>query len=110
MFGCHQMYVASGVLWEHLERLWPPWKGGYAMLKTGVEYLESIRDGRRVYIGSEEVPDVTTHPAFRNAAQSFARLYDRKRDADNLAVMSYEEDGERYSTWFLRPRSRDDLR
>jgi 4-hydroxyphenylacetate 3-monooxygenase len=80
------------------------------MLKTGAEYLESIRDGRKVYIGSEEVTDVTTHPAFRNAAQSFARLYDRKRDADNLAVMSYEEDGECYSAWFLRPRSRDDLR
>src|SRR5262249_61841947 len=80
------------------------------MLKTGAEYLESLRDGRRVYIGSEEVTDVTTHPAFRNAAQSFARLYDRKRDADNLTAMSYEEDGERYSTWFLRPRSRDDLR
>jgi hypothetical protein len=27
------------------------------MLKTGAEYLESIRDGRRVYIGSGEVPD-----------------------------------------------------
>ena len=56
------------------------------MLKTGAEYLESIRDGRKVYIGSEVVTDVTTHPAFRNAAQSFARLYDRKRDVDNLAV------------------------
>ena len=38
------------------------------MLKTGAEYLESIRDGRKVYIGSEEVTDVTTHPAFHNAA------------------------------------------
>ena len=42
------------------------------MLKTGAEYLESIRDGREVYIGREEVTDVTTHLAFRNAAQSFA--------------------------------------
>jgi 4-hydroxyphenylacetate 3-monooxygenase len=80
------------------------------MLKTGAEYLESIRDGRKVYIGSEMVTDVTAHPAFRNAAQSFARLYDRKRDVDNLAVMAYEEDGERYSAWFLKPRSRADLR
>jgi len=32
------------------------------MLMTGSEYLESIRDGRRVYIGSERVGDVTTHP------------------------------------------------
>jgi hypothetical protein len=32
------------------------------MLKTGAEYLESIRDGHTVYIGSEAVTDVTTHP------------------------------------------------
>jgi hypothetical protein len=37
------------------------------MLMTGSEYLGSIRDGRRVYIGSERVDDVTTHPAFRNS-------------------------------------------
>ena len=49
------------------------------MLMTGKDYLESIRDGRRVYVGSELVEDVTTHPAFRNAAHSFAMIYDRKR-------------------------------
>ncbi len=49
------------------------------MLLTGKDYLDSIRDGRRVYVGSELVEDVTTHPAFRNAAPSFAMIYDRKR-------------------------------
>ena len=34
------------------------------------------RDGREVYIYGERVKDVTTHPAFRNAARSIARLYD----------------------------------
>ena len=42
------------------------------MLMTGDEYLESLRDGRKVYIGREVVEDVTSHPAFRNAARSFA--------------------------------------
>ena len=55
------------------------WEVSLAMLKTGQEYLEGLRDGRKVYIGSELVDDVTTHPAFRNAAQSFARIYDNKR-------------------------------
>jgi len=32
---------------------------------TGKEYLESLRDGREIYIYGERVPDVTTHPAFR---------------------------------------------
>ena len=49
------------------------------MLKTGEQYLESLRDGRRVYIGDELVEDVTTHPAFRNAAQSFAPMAGKPR-------------------------------
>jgi 4-hydroxyphenylacetate 3-monooxygenase len=77
------------------------------MLMTGKEYLGSIRDGRRVYIGGELVEDVTTHPAFRNAAQSFAMIYDRKRDPENRDLMTFEEDGETFSTYFLLPRTRE---
>ena len=50
------------------------------MLRSGKEHLESLRDGRVVYIGNEKVDDVTTHPAFRNAAQTVAALYDMKAD------------------------------
>ena len=80
------------------------------MLKTGDEHLESLRDGRKVYIGGAPVDDVTAHPAFRNGARSFAMLYDRKRAAENADTMSFEEDGERYSSWFLMPKTKDDLR
>lgn len=38
---------------------------------TGKEYLESLRDGREVYLCGEKVDDVTTHPAFCNAARSY---------------------------------------
>ncbi len=55
------------------------------MLKTGKEHLESIRDGRVIYIGEEKVTDVTTHPAYRNAAQSIASLYDLKCAPENRA-------------------------
>ena len=68
------------------------------MLLTGKEYLASIRDGRQVYIGSELVEDVTTHPAFRNAAKSFADIYERKRAPENRDVMVCEQDGETFST------------
>ncbi|MGW1848408.1 4-hydroxyphenylacetate 3-hydroxylase N-terminal domain-containing protein [Streptomyces sp. NPDC001966] len=37
-------------------------------LMTGAEYLDSLRDGRAVYVDGDRVEDVTTHPAFRNAA------------------------------------------
>ena len=47
---------------------------------TGREFLESLRDGREVYIYGERVEDVTTHPAFRIAARTIARLYDALYD------------------------------
>jgi 4-hydroxyphenylacetate 3-monooxygenase len=76
------------------------------MLKSGNEHLESLRDGRVVYIGAERVDDVTTHPAFRNAARSIAAIYDLKRTDP---AYSYAEDGNRYSAYFLRAKSKDDL-
>jgi 4-hydroxyphenylacetate 3-monooxygenase len=79
------------------------------MLKSGEDHLESLRDGRTIYIGSEKISDVTTHPAFRNTAQTVAMLYDIKADPANRAVAAFEEDGELYSTYFLKPRTRDDL-
>ena len=57
------------------------------MLLTGKQFLESIRDGRCVYLGKEKVNDVTTHPAFRNAANTIAMIYDRKRLPENRDVM-----------------------
>ena len=79
------------------------------MLKTGQEHLESLRDGRVVYIGSERVEDVTTHPAFRNAARTVAAIYDMKADPANRDTLSYEEDGDRHSIYYLRAKTRDDL-
>jgi hypothetical protein len=47
---------------------------------TGDEYIESIRDGREVYLYGDRVKDVTTHPAFRNSVRMTARLYDSVHD------------------------------
>ena len=76
------------------------------MLKTGAEHLEQLRDGRVVYIGAERVDDVTAHPAFRNAARSIAAIYDMKRTDP---AHSFAEDGERYSSYFLRAKTREHL-
>ena len=79
------------------------------MLKSGRDYLEGLRDGRAIFIGGERVGDVTTHPAFRNAAQSYARLYDARGDPRFRDILTYDEGGERFATYFLRPRTREDL-
>ena len=72
------------------------------MLRTGKEHLESLRDGRVVYVGGERIDDVTTHPAFRAPAQTVAAIYDMKADPANRDTMTYEEDGGRHSIYFLR--------
>ncbi len=79
------------------------------MLKTGADHLESLRDGRVIYIGSEEVTNVTTHPAFRNGAKSMAAIYDMKAERSSYDELTYEEDGQRYSNYFLQARTKDDL-
>jgi 4-hydroxyphenylacetate 3-monooxygenase len=47
---------------------------------TGDEYLQSLRDGREIWLYGERVKDVTTHPAFRNSVRMVARLYDALHD------------------------------
>jgi hypothetical protein len=81
-----------------------------SMLMTGKEYLQSIRDGRVIYIGKERVKDQTTHPAFASGARTYAALFDMKSDPALRDVMTFEEGGERYSMYYLQPRSQEDLR
>ena len=81
--------------------------------QTGDEYLESLRDGREVWIYGERVADVTTHPAFRNYARSVARLYDALHDPahqDVLTVPTETGNGSFTHPLFKVPRSHDDLR
>src|SRR3984957_2300212 len=79
------------------------------MLKTGDQHLESLRDGRTVYIGKEKVTDATAHPAFRNAAHSMAAIYDMKAEPEHREAMTFDENGKRFSKYFLKPKSRQDL-
>ncbi|MFY9762832.1 MAG: 4-hydroxyphenylacetate 3-hydroxylase N-terminal domain-containing protein, partial [Xanthobacteraceae bacterium] len=79
---------------------------------TGAEYLESLRDGREVYVYGERVKDVTTHPAFRNAARSIARLYDALHDDKTKSILTCPTDtGSSGFThkFFRAARSREDL-
>jgi 4-hydroxyphenylacetate 3-monooxygenase len=59
---------------------------------TGQEYLESLKDGREIWLHGEKVKDVTTHPAFRNAARSIARLYDALHDEKTKDVLTTATD------------------
>ncbi|MER5185459.1 4-hydroxyphenylacetate 3-hydroxylase N-terminal domain-containing protein [Streptomyces sp. NPDC002896] len=81
------------------------------MTRSGKEYVEGLRDGRRVFINGEFVDDVTAHPAFRGAIESIASVYDHAHDPANADVMTYPSPatGEPVNRAFLIPRSEDDL-
>lgn len=79
---------------------------------TGAEYLESLRDGREVWIYGERVQDVTTHPAFRNTARMIARMYDALHDPKQQGVLLTDTDtgnGGKTHPFFKAPKSAQDL-
>ena len=60
---------------------------------TGQEYIESLRDGREIWIYGEKVENVTTHPAFRNTARMLARLYDALHDGRKNTLCTETDTG-----------------
>mgnify|MGYP001352933162 CR=1 FL=1 len=87
--------------------------GSRIMPQTSEEFLESLRDGREVWIYGERVDDVTAHPAYRNSAHSLAALYDALEDplmSDRLLVPTDTGSGGFTHAFFRASRSQDDLR
>jgi aromatic ring hydroxylase len=80
-------------------------------LKTGEEYRESLRDGRRILYQGEEVADVPTHPLFERPVQTWSALFDAQHDPATRDVTTYEDEelGARASTAWLVPKDKDDL-
>lgn len=81
------------------------------MPRTGEQYLESLDDGRAIYIDGARVEDVTAHPAFAQSARSVARLYDIAADPAEAQTMTTDSPyGEgRINVANMIPRSREDL-
>ncbi|WP_244470693.1 4-hydroxyphenylacetate 3-hydroxylase family protein [Microvirga massiliensis] len=79
-----------------------------AMIRTGNQYRDSIRDGRRVWINGERVKDVTTHPMFKPIVDIRARIYDMAHEAKYRDIMTYEEDGERFAIGLKLPYTQQD--
>src|ERR1700690_4391017 len=79
--ACRQQTSGVRMVWYKQPRRRPKRqfseRGGHmTVAKTGAEHIASLRDGRTVYIDGQLVPDVTTHPAFRNSVHSAGALYD----------------------------------
>ena len=79
---------------------------------TGARYIESLRDGRTVYIDGKLVDDVTVHPAFTDMIGELARCYDLQSSTEYRDEMTFlePESGVRTSVSWLLPRSAEDLK
>lgn len=76
----------------------------------GARYLESLRDGREVWVNGERVADVTRHAAFSGVADELARLYDLQHAPPTRDAMTFvNERGVRVSTSYLMPKEPADL-
>jgi 4-hydroxyphenylacetate 3-monooxygenase len=79
-------------------------------VRSGRQYVEALRDNRRVYLDGQRVPDVTADPAFSSAIDTIARLYDLALDpANEMHYVPPEAGSERANTVFMIPRNRGDL-
>ena len=78
------------------------------MIRTGQQYKDSIRDGRRVWINGERVDDVTTHPQFKPIVDIRARIFDMQHEEAHRDIMSVVQNGERNALGSALPYSQDD--
>ena len=58
-------------------------------IKNGERHLASLRDDRSIFLDGQEINDVTSHPAFRNAVTSAAAMYDFQAQADRVEAMTF---------------------
>lgn len=69
-------------------------------MRTPEQYLESIRDGREIYIDGRRIPDATTEPCFKSALEWICESYRRY----------YSTEPGAYHPMYEIPRSTEDLK
>lgn len=77
-------------------------------IRTVQQYVDGLRDGRRVLYRGAEVPDVTADPELRLAVDHSALAFSIADRSPSLAVDV--EGGESFSAFYRVPRSAEDLR
>src|SRR5712664_228750 len=81
-------------------------------MRSGAEYREALRDGRRVWVlGEGLVEDVTTHPATSAMVEEYVAWYDRHFDpAWQDILFAPPASGRAPTAWaYLLPKTSDDL-
>ena len=81
------------------------------MIKTGAEHIQSLKDGREIFVDGEKVGDATTHHAFRRAIGSVGKMFDFHSAPENRELMTFETDtGTRANRIWQLPTSYEELK
>ncbi len=80
-------------------------------IKTGEQYRQSLRDGRKLYIDGKLVEDVTNCPSLQGVIGTIAALHDDQHDPAYRDILTYASpsSGERVSKTYLEAKTLDEL-
>jgi len=79
---------------------------------TGARYIDSLRDGREVWMDGIRIDDVPSHPAFSGIVNELARIYDLQHTTeyqDEMTFLSHDS-GNRCSVSWMLARTEYDLK
>lgn len=80
-------------------------------IRTGRQYIESLRDGRRLFIDGREVGDVTAYAPLAGVIDTLAALHDEQFDPALRDVLTFvsPKSGARVSKTYLEARTRPQM-
>ena len=81
-------------------------------IKTGKQYVDSLRDGRKLYIDGRVVTDVTEYPPLQGVIRTIASLHDDQHDQAYRDVLTYRSptSGEPVSKTYLEAHTAEEFR
>ena len=80
-------------------------------IRTGLDFLESLKDGRDISIEGERVEDIAADPRFAGAARAMGHLMELQHDSALTDIMTYTspDTGDKVGMTHIQPRSKDDV-
>jgi 4-hydroxybutyryl-CoA dehydratase/vinylacetyl-CoA-Delta-isomerase len=81
-------------------------------LKTPKQYIESLQDGREVWVDGEKVVDIASHSRFKAAIEHLAFTYEMALNPEQAShcVTTCPETGETITGCYRLPANSDDLK
>ncbi|MGA8056999.1 MAG: 4-hydroxyphenylacetate 3-hydroxylase N-terminal domain-containing protein, partial [Candidatus Binataceae bacterium] len=70
-------------------------------IRSGKEFVESLRDERTIYVGGERLKDVTAHTPFQGVVATLASLYDFQHEHLEELTFRSPTSGDRVAASFL---------